>query len=150
MTTRIKSQEILKCLGKLFVNNSDLQSYVGLRIYREGSINYRENITPYITIEIDFASTITGLPSDEGNIRLSVWNCVKNSENKRTSEEIAAIINSLINGDEGKDNINDTGDTYGFMPKIRYINRMNAFFMPVEQDGVTRYVQNYNVIVGNQ
>lgn len=150
MAIKSATQEILKSLGKLFINDDVLPSYIGLRVYREGTINYGTMTTPYVTIEIDWDTTRIGLPSENGNIKVSVWNSTKNSENKRTSEEIAARIYELIDGDDGRDNINQAGQPFGFTPHLLFINKQNGFFMPVEQDTLTRYVQNFAITVKKQ
>ena len=147
---RSNDEEILKACVSLFINDEVLPSYVGTKIRQEGEFVPTVDTVPLITIWVQMDRSWYALPTCSGGLKISVYNSTKKSENKKTSRLIAARIFNLIDDMEGKDNINDEGTLKSYYPKIRMIERQNAFFMPVELDNITRYVQNFNFVVGKQ
>jgi len=143
-------EELLKSCISLAVNDSVIIGYVVNRVRQEGNFDPKVDKTPLITMEIEMADSTFGLPTCKGNLRISIINSTVKSEHKKISKLIGARIKKLFDDIEGKDNINNEGEVKSYYPKIRMIERQNGFFMPTEIDNITRYIQNFQFIVGKQ
>lgn len=149
-TLRSEDEEILKACISLFINDATLISYVSTRIRQEGQFVPTIDAVPLITVWVQMDRSWYGLPTCTGSIKISVYNSTKKSENMKISRLIGARIFNIMDDKEGKDNINSEGTLKQYYPKIRMIERQNAFFMPTELDNITRYVQNFNLVIGKQ